>query len=353
MRISMQSNNSLEYILACPVCKGPIAENGFKYECTTCEKSYPVKDGILSLATKSTALGEFSIDEMQVVLRAAEDLGWRTALETHVKPQNPSVLDLILDNRRSRFLEILQSSQNGVAVDIGCGYGGICLQLAQHYRQVFALDSGLERLGFLNVIRKQEHIHNIRAIHHENITSLPFADNSVDIIILVGVFEYLPLAFPEYSIQDVQHRILGEFHRVLKAGGHLYIGTKNRFGWPYWKGGADHNRLRFGPILPRGFANRLTQYFYRKPYRIIVDSLPSYRELLQDAGFNNSRFYWPIPGYQFPDTFVSLDSDAAPIYRFADRSSSGRWKKFVISTLQALGILKYVVPHFSIVAKKD
>jgi SAM-dependent methyltransferase len=290
---------------------------------------------------------------MQEVLRAAEELGWQTALETHVKPKNPAVLDLILDKRRSRFLEVVEPPQYGVAVDIGCGYGGISLQLAQRYRQVFSLDSGLERLGFLNVIRKQEHIHNIRAIHHDNIASLPFADNSVDIIILVGVFEYLPLSYPQYSIKDVQQRVMREMYRVLKAGGCLYIGTKNRLGWPYWKGGADHNRLRFGPILPRVIANRLTQYLYGKPYRIIVDSLPSYRKLLKDAGFGNARFYWPIPGYQFPDTFVSLDRDAERNYRFADDSPISSWKKFVISGLQASGILKFVVPHFSIVAKKD
>jgi len=352
VRTGVEPNNSIESILVCPVCKASIAGDGSSYTCAKCEKSYFVQDGILALTSKSTALGEFSNEEMRELLRAAEDLGWQKALATHVKPKNPAVLDLILDPRRSSFLDLLPYSAGGIAVDIGCGYGGISLQLARKYRRVFSLDSGLERLGFLNVIRKQENIDNIQAIHHENASSLPFADDSVDLLVMVGVFEYLPLAFPEQSIRDVQHRVLSELHRVLKTGGHLYIGTKNRFGWPYWKGSADHNRLPFGPILPRALAGMLTRSLYNRPYRIIVDSLPAYRRLLRDAGFVDARVYWPQPGYQFPQAFVPLNGDAHEDRGPTRGSSPGALKRHAVASLQALGILKYVVPHFSIVARK-
>jgi len=348
----LKTANSLDNVLACPFCKGRIERSGLSYDCPTCGKSYLEDDGILSLASKSTTLGEFSNEVMRKFLRAAEELGWRKALETHIKPRNPAVLDLILDKRRSSFLQLLKPGGGDVAVDIGCGYGGISIQLAQHYRHVFSLDSGLERLGFLNIIRKQEPIDNIRPVHHEDVTSLPFAEGSIDLVVLVGVFEYLPLAYPERSIADVQHGVLEELHRVLKPGGYLYIGTKNRFGWPYWKGAADHNKLRFGPIFPRRAAEWLTQYLYKKPYRIIVDSFPAYRDLLKVAGFGDVHFYWPNPGYQFPDTFVSLNGAPDYMNTFADSSSVGGWKKGVLSPLQRLGLLKYVVPHFSIVARK-
>ena len=289
---------------------------------------------------------------MQELLRAAEKLGWKTALESYAKLKNQSVLDLVFDPRRSSFLKLLQLSPKGVAVDIGCGYGGISLQLAHHCQEVIALDSGLERLQFLNVVRKQEHISNIRPIHHENITSLPFADNSVDVIVFVGVFEYLPLAYPLHSIKDVQQCVLREVHRVLKAGGYLYIGTKNRFGWQYWKGAADHNGLKFGPILPRSVANGLSQWFYKKPYRIVVDSLPAYRKMLEIGGFGEVQFYWPIPGYQFASAFEPLGADGEQTARAIDRLIFRGWKRQGIATLRASGLLKYVVPHFSLVAQK-
>ena len=350
----MELDNLIEDILVCPVCKGSIKGDGVSYTCAKCKKSYFVEDGILALASKSTALGEFSNEEMRELLHAAEDLGWEKALAIHVGPKNPAVLDLILNPRRSSFLDLLPPSASGIAVDIGCGYGGISLQLARKYRRVFSLDSGLERLGFLNVIRKQEKVDNIHAIHHENVSSLPFADNSVDLIVMVGVFEYLPLAFPGHSVKDVQHCVLTELHRVLKTGGYLYMGTKNRFGWPYWKGGADHNRLRFGPILPRAIAGILTHLLHNKPYRIIVDSLPTYRRLLQNAAFVDPQFYWPQPGYQFPEAFLRLNGDGNGVQRSAYGSSyAAGWRLRAIAALQALGILKYVVPHFSIVARKS
>jgi SAM-dependent methyltransferase len=326
--------------------------DGSVYDCVSCGKAYPSANGVLSLGAQSGTHGELSKEDMQEFLRAAEEKGWQWSLENIVMPKNPAVAGLILDDRRSRFLDLLQLPKNGVALDIGCGYGGISLQLARRCAQVFALDNGLERLGFLATIARQEGIPNVCAIHHEDITSLPFADGSLDLIVLVGVFEYLPLAYPEQSIEQVQRRVLAELYRALRIGGHLYIGTKNRFGWWYWKGAADHNRLRFGPILPRRLANRLTQRLYNRPYRIVVDSLPAYRRLLQDAGFENPAFYWPISGYQFPDHFVSL-GDAGRQTRALHPGALRGWKKGVTSSLRRLGVLKYVVPHFSIVAQKN
>ena len=41
------------------------------YDCVTCQSSYHFRDGILSLSSRSTSLGEFSNVEMQELLRAA------------------------------------------------------------------------------------------------------------------------------------------------------------------------------------------------------------------------------------------------------------------------------------------
>jgi len=286
---------------------------------------------------------------MQRLLKAAEATGWKTVLENDIKKKAPAVVGLISDKRRSSFMELLPGIDGGTAVDVGCGFGGISLQLAQRFDRVFSLDSGLERLQFLNLIRKQENIGNIVPVHHEDAAALPFISESVDLAVMVGVFEYLPLSYPDLSISEAQRRVLGELHRVLKPGGCLYIGTKNRFGWPYLKGSADHNGLPFGPVLPRTLANWLTSRLYAKPYRIIVDSYPGYGKLLARAGFADTRVYWPVPGYQAPDRFVPLDSTA--LAGGAVNGSTG-WRASTLATLQRSGALKYIAPHFSIVARK-
>ena len=346
-----QSISSLSALLACPLCKGPLKAMQAGGECQKCARFYVVEEGILRIASRSTQLGEFSNEDMQRFLRAAEGTGWKAALETQIKPKNRAVLDLILDPRRSSFLALLPPGDGRVAADVGCGYGGISLQLARSYRQVFALDSGSERLGFLNVIRRQEHIGNILPIHHEDITALPFADGAIDLLVMVGVFEYLPLSYPDLSVEEVQRRVLREVHRVLRPGGHLYLGTKNRYGWPYWKGAADHNRLRFGPVLPRRIANWLTWHLYNKPYRIVIDSYRSYRRLLTTSGFPAPRFYWPDPGYQFPDDFVPLGGGAQRIPETRPRPTA-LWKAPVLSTLRVTGMLSQLAPHFAIVARR-
>ena len=344
--------DSGETTLACPACKAPLAAAAPNCACTACGAAYRSLGGIASFSSHSTALGEFSSEEMEQLLRAAEESGWKTALATYVKPKNPAVLDLILDPRRTSFLALLPGMERGVALDFGCGFGGISIQLAKRCRQVYAMDSGLQRLRFLDVAARQERIGNVRAVHHEDAVSLPFADRSIDLIVLVGVFEYLPLAYPELSIEEVQSRVLTELRRVLVPGGHLYIGTKNRFGWPYLKGGKDHNQVRFGPALPRALADLLSRRLHGKPYRIIVDSFRGYRSMLRDAGFAEPDIYWPLPGYQVPVSFTPLGAgvDRAPLSA-GDHAARGP-NNPLIRLLQSAGMLQHVVPHFSIVARR-
>jgi SAM-dependent methyltransferase len=289
---------------------------------------------------------------MRELLRDAETRGWKAALEMRKEPRCEAVLDLVVNPRRSNFLDLLPAPKGDVAIDIGCGYGGISLQLTRNYREVFGLDSGLERLQFLNIVCKQEKIRDLHPMHLQDVTSLPFATESADLVVLVGVFEYLPLSYPSLSIGEVQHRVLRELHRVLKPGGYLYLGTKNRFGWPYLRGAMDHNRLRFGPVLPRNVAERAARILYHKPYRIVVDSLPSYRKMLRMAGFAAPSFFWPLPGYQAPERFAHLEGSP----RFRSTVEAGQlhgWKAIVLPALSRFGLLKYVVPHFSIIAGKS
>ena len=46
-------------ILACPVCKAPLAEAGAdKLRCTSCRRTYPIRDGIpILLAEEATLEG--------------------------------------------------------------------------------------------------------------------------------------------------------------------------------------------------------------------------------------------------------------------------------------------------------
>src|SRR5256885_418229 len=67
-----EPNGKSASLLACPSCKAPLRSQGMAYVCAKCHQSYPLTDGILAMATRSTQLGEFSNEEMLGFLRAAE-----------------------------------------------------------------------------------------------------------------------------------------------------------------------------------------------------------------------------------------------------------------------------------------
>ena len=70
----------------------------------------------------------------------------------------------------------------------------------------------------------------------------------------------------------------------------------------------------------------------------------------QDAAFADPKFYWPVPGYQFPDHFVELDG-AVDLQKVSGDYWSGP-KRAAMASLASVGVLKHVVPYYSIVAHK-
>lgn len=349
---SAGSRSSTSERFVCPICNGALDIHDTSHRCTACDRSYPVSDGLpVFLASESTH-GEFSRAEMHELIAVAKDSGWKIALENYVKPRQPRVVDMIISKKRTLSIQVLEDIGGERVLDFGCGFGGVSLELAKIFREVVSVDGSLERVSFLNIIKHQEGIGNIFPVCHNDVVQLPFPDAHFDAIVLIGVFEYLPQSLPRDSVESAHQKCLSEFQRVLKAGGHLYIATKNRFGWPYILGQPDHSGIRFAPILPRGLANLISLSLKGKPYRIINYSMPGYKRLLSKAGFGAVRFWWPIPGYQLPNYLLSIDEHMGNgVKNMADETFS-TLKKSIIRIMIRLLICKYIVPHYCILTRK-
>lgn len=336
--------------LACPACRSSLEVSDTAAHCAQCGAEYAVDDGILCTDRSGAFLGEFGAARMMGFVQYARDLGWREAVERMCQ-EDPGVRRLLLGSDRASFVDIFGVSARRSVLDLGAGLGAISLDLSKGFEQVFSVDLAYERLALVREIAKQREITNVRPVCHRDVFKLPFASDSLDAVVMVGVFEYFPGSYPDLPINEVQSRALAEIGRILAPGGVVFMATKNRFGWPHWAGATDNSGLRFGPLLPRPLADLASRLLMNQPFRVISDSLPRYRSLFTGAGFAEPRFYWPVNGYQSPRSWVDLKDKAAVLEGIVSGYPKGL-RRSLLKRLAALGILGYVVPHFGIVARK-
>lgn len=134
-----------------------------------------------------------------------------------------------------RFLEIIDNT-GGRLLEIGCGTG-IFIRSVKYYRpDLEAYGCDISRTAIAAAKKTEEY-----DIHYEvaDASSLPYKDESFDIVVMVDVLEHL---------EDIKE-VLRETRRVLKEGGilHLLVPCEaNRFTlhWLMWKLKIGHNLKR-------------------------------------------------------------------------------------------------------------
>jgi len=339
--------------IVCPRCKRPVDEVSCDIICNVCGELGKLDDDCIVLGSPLEGFGELSRKEMASLCEGAKDRGWRQSLRSLPDGKRELLSLLIEEPTRSEWTRLVPSVKGKDVLDMGCGYGSVSAQLASKGAgHIYAMDGSLSRLKFLAVRKDQDRLENLTIICNHDFLELPFADASMDIVSMIGVLEYFPLARPGEDPVEVQTKALAEIRRILRPGGSLYLGTKNRFGYHFLLGDSDNNGIPFGPVLPRRLADLIARISKRKRYRVIVHSLCEIRRMLMRAGFGNFTAYWPVPGYQHPRSFIRLDSESITRRELGDAGYSD-WKALILSVADQLGALAYLVPHYSIMASRD
>lgn len=96
-------------------------------------------------------------------------------------------------------------------LDVGCGPGEMAVMLMRRGYTVWGLDIAEP------MVRKARNCCASHRFQIGDIEHLPFADNTFDTVVCLGVIEYL----------DTDERALREIWRVLKPGGRAVISTSN------------------------------------------------------------------------------------------------------------------------------
>ncbi|MDF0643645.1 MAG: methyltransferase domain-containing protein [Nitrospira sp.] len=292
----------------CPECMGTLMKLSDAYSCPSCERRYPIQEGIPCFSELSTYHGEVPKDLMTTILKDSERLGYRKAFEQHI--QDPFIYKYVDDESRSLWINIIPHGPDSTFLDVGCGWGTNAAPISQEVGTVIALDATFERVKFVQIRCRQDKKFNVVPILGSAI-KLPLPDNSVDIVAFNGVLEWLGGIDTTRNPVELQQQALREAWRVLRPDGYVYIGIENRYSLRYMLGDQDdHSFMKYTSLMPRGVANLYCRLRTGGAYFTYTHSLAEYHRFLREAQFANVRSYFPWPDYRNPTSIVSLEREA-------------------------------------------
>lgn len=113
-------------------------------------------------------------------------------------------------------LKHLDIKADDIILDVGCGGGININRMAEKAKKVYGVDYSIESVKLSREVNRQEIFDGKVEVLEGNVQSLPFEDNTFDI---VTAFETV------YFWPDIE-RCFGEVKRVLKPGGTFLIGME-------------------------------------------------------------------------------------------------------------------------------
>lgn len=301
--------------------------------------------------------GEIPQEAMRDFLEEAEKTSVAEAVDNFLIPnfeKGAWLKKYITDDSRADWRFILEPDPNAVVLDLGCGYGGISIPLADIFGKVVAADPTFERVETVRLRCRDERIKNIETIQADAL-NLPFGDNAFDGAVMMGVLEWVAQG-REGSVKNLQLQALKNIFRVLKPGGFFVLGIENRFGYNYFLGEEDeHSHLKFTTLMPRFLANVVSRYRSHGTYRTYTYSYLGYQRLLRRVGFSDLKFWGAIPKYRYPDFVIDFSKTQPLEYYIESIGKKTGLKKYgfvLVKLLHRLGLWKYLFPSFIVVAKK-
>jgi ubiquinone/menaquinone biosynthesis C-methylase UbiE len=114
-----------------------------------------------------------------------------------------------------------QLFSDGIILDAGCGPGLLIDQLSECNAKCIGYDLSEKMLELAKRRNPRNESKGFPMFMRGDIEKMPFHNNSFDLVISLGVIEYL----------DDDIKILSEFRRILKPNGYLIIAITNKYAY--------------------------------------------------------------------------------------------------------------------------
>jgi 2-polyprenyl-3-methyl-5-hydroxy-6-metoxy-1,4-benzoquinol methylase len=196
----------------------------------------------------------------------------------HLSPLRRNLLEWYDFDRKSRLLEI------------GAGCGALTGLFCEKVKEVVVVELSRKRAEV--IANRHKHNPNLEIIVG-NLHDVSF-DEKFDYITLIGVLEY---AGRYTKTIDPYYDFLKQIKQHLNPNGTLIIAIENKFGLKYWAGAKEDHSGRYFDSIEN----------YLNDDSIRTFSKAELKELLNLSGFENIKFYYPMPDYKLPTQVFSDD----------------------------------------------
>lgn len=190
---------------------------------------------------------------------------------------------------RKNILNWYPFKEDSEVLEIGAGMGAITEVLCEKCGNVTCVELSKNRASSIAV--RNEDKENLEIIVG-NLNDIDFKERKFDYITLIGVFEYAAL----YTNTDNPYiDFLNNIKKLLKSNGKLLIAIENKFGMKYFLGAPeDHTNIKYDGIT--GYSNDSHVRTFGKQ---------EIENILNKTGFENRKFYYPLPDYKLPSLMFS------------------------------------------------
>lgn len=211
-------------------------------------------------------------------------------------PYNGGAVFHNFTDARENLINWYPFEKDASVLEIGAGMGALTGLLCQKCDSVTAFEHSPKRA---EIIRYRYPEYSNLNVVCGDVLSYNF-EQKYDYIMLIGVLEYMGI---NSTSVDPYSEILLKINQLLKPNGILLLAIENRFGLKYWCGAAeDHTGVPFDGISGYQQNSYTTRYHKSGVKTFSRDTLKKY---LEKCGFQQSKWFYPMPDYKFPTMVFS------------------------------------------------